>query len=50
MCFKEGTMHTVNREPKLLIYNVGLPTELIALNILGPLPLSKSGNQYLLIL
>ena len=30
-------------------YNVGLPMEHIALDILGPLPLSESGNQYLLI-
>lgn len=30
-------------------YNVGLPMERIALDILGPLPLSESENQYLLI-
>ena len=30
-------------------YNVGLPMERTTLDVLGPLPLSESGNQYLLI-
>ena len=30
-------------------YNVGVPTERIALDILGPLPLSNEGNKYLLV-
>jgi hypothetical protein len=30
-------------------YNVGLPMERVALDILGPLPLSESGIRYMLI-
>ena len=30
-------------------YNFGMPMECVALDILGPLPLSESENQYLLI-
>ena len=30
-------------------YNVGAPTERIALDILGPLPVSEEGNKYLLV-
>ena len=30
-------------------YNVGVPTERIALDILGPLPVSNKGNQYILL-
>ena len=31
-------------------YNVGAPSERIALDVLGPLPLSESGNKYLLLI
>ena len=30
-------------------YNAGVPTERIALDILGPLPLSEEGNKYNLV-
>ncbi len=30
-------------------YNVGAPMERVAIDVLGPLPLSTSGNKYLLI-
>ncbi len=30
-------------------YNVGAPMERIALDVMGPLPLSERGNKYLLI-
>ena len=30
-------------------YSVGVPTERIALDILGPLPLSNEGNKYILV-
>ena len=30
-------------------YNVGVPTERIALDMLGPLPVSNKGNQYILV-
>ena len=40
--------HSVNLEP-MGQYNVGMPMECVALDILGSLLLSDSGNQYLLI-
>lgn len=30
-------------------YNVGAPMERLAIDVLGPLPLSDSGNKYVLI-
>ena len=40
-----------SKKPKALMrqYNLGVPTERIALDILGPLPLSNEGNKYLLV-
>jgi hypothetical protein len=34
----------------LQIYNAGAPFERIQLDILGPLPISSSGNRYLLVI
>ena len=34
---------------KMKVYNVGAPMERVALDILGPLPLSEKGNKYALI-
>ncbi|KMQ90068.1 integrase core domain protein [Lasius niger] len=34
----------------LQIYNVGAPLERIQMDILGPLPLTRSGNKYLLVI
>jgi len=33
----------------LQIYNVGTPFERVQMDILGPLPISSSGNRYLLV-
>lgn len=34
----------------LQVYNVGAPFERVAMDILGPLPLSRSGNRYALVI
>lgn len=34
----------------LIAFNVGAPFERIALDILGPLPLTKQGHKYLLVI
>ena len=31
-------------------YNVGVPSERIALDVLGPLPTSETGNKYVLLI
>ena len=49
LCASRKGPQRKNRAP-MGQYNVGLPMERIALDILGPLPLSESGNQYLLII
>lgn len=32
------------------LYNVGAPMERIALDIMGPLPMTKQGNRYILVI
>ncbi len=46
-CVQKEKPRTSNRAP-MRIYNVGAPMKRVALDILGPLPLSERGNKYIL--
>lgn len=50
-CDKCSSKKGPRRKPKgpLKLYNVGAPMERIAVDIMGPLPLTKLGNKYLLV-
>ena len=48
-CASRKRTPRTNRAP-MQKYNVGAPFELVAIDVLGPLPLSDRGNRYLLVI
>ena len=51
VCKACATCKTVGRKPKAEMrrYDVGLPMEEIAIDLMGPFPITENGNKYVLV-